>query len=472
MALGGGGASYLTGFETLFLNPANLYIQEKNYKLQISLLKGGAYFDSPLPIRDNNNRFNRFRMSLYPYENTNPNRILNDTDRERIEDRNFPGERQQISAQQSKTDLYWFGLKWNLRDRSYAVALRTRTSSFYELGRGYFSDEPTLQGDRLEINRSFRHRYQSLHELSFGYAESFTFLNGQNPRISEFIIGIAPKIVLAGSYLDTNFNNRYSIGEAEGVWQRRSGFSQLSSGYFSGGIDGPYQPQTGTSLKELFRPAGYGAALDIGITYLITFGSDLSVLRFENLPTEKSLRFSFSVNDLGAVYYSDSPRHDSSIDIEEQTPDTGELTELYFQGAPGEHLFFLNQFEESPFSDVNRSITDGFETLLPTTLNLGALFQIDRLKLMGDISYGIAKTAYAANFPIAYFGIEIRPLPYVPLRAGTRLAPRLPGYYSFGGGIETTYFDITAAIQLRGSRIGPTTEILGASLVGMKFYLQ
>lgn len=472
MALGGGGASYLTGFETLFLNPANLYIQEKNYKLQISLLKGGAYFDSSLPIRDNNNRFSRFRTSLFPYVNANPNRLINDADRERIKDRNFPGERQQVSTFQTKTDLYWFGLKWNRRDRSYAIALRTRTSSFYELGRGYFSDEPTVRGDRLEVNRSFRHQYQSLHELSAGYAESFTFLNGQNPRLSEFIIGIAPKIVLAGSYLDTKFNNRYSIGETEGLWQRNSGFSQLSSGYFSGGIDGPFQPRPGTTLNDLFRPAGFGAGLDIGITYLITFGSDLSVLRREDMPTEKSLRFSFSINDLGAVYYSKDPRQDSAPDIEEQTPDTGELTDLYFQGAPGEHLFFLDQFEESPFQDINRSITNGFETLLPTTLNLGALFQIDRLKLMGDISYGVAKTEFAANFPIAYVGLEIRPLPFVPIRAGTRLSPRLPGYYSFGGGIETTYFDITAALQLRGSRIGPTTEILGASLVGFKFYLQ
>lgn len=472
MALGGGGASYLTGFESLFLNPANLYIREKNYKLQISLLKGGAYFDSALPIRNNGDRFSRFRSTLLPYNSIQQNRLLNGPDRERLVDRNFAGARQQITAMQSLTDLYWFGLKWNLEDRSYALALRTRSISFYELGRGYFTEEPTERGARMQVNRSFRHQFQSLHELSFGYAESFTFLNGQNPRLAEFIIGIAPKLVMGGSYLDVKYGDRYSIGEADGLWQRETSFSQVSSGYFSGGSGGPFSTPAGGSLNDIFRPSAFGAGLDIGITYLITFGSDLSMLRREDVPTEKSLRFSFSITDLGAIYHYRSPRKESAPDREEQTSDTGELSGVTFGGAPGEHLSFLNQFQGTPLESVNSSKNDGFATSLPATLNLGALFQVDRLKLMGDISYSIAKTAFAANFPIAYLGLEIRPLPFIPIRAGTRLAPRMPGYYSFGGGVETTYFDITAAIQLRSSSIGPTTEILGASLVGIKFYLQ
>ena len=354
---------------------------------------------------------------------------------------------------------------------SYAMALRTRSISFYELGRGLFSADPTERRDELQVNRSFRHQYQTFHELSFGYAESFTFLNGQNPRLAQFIIGIAPKIMLAGSYLDVRYKDRYSIGESEALWQRETSFSQHSSGYFSGSSGDPFATGRGGNLGDLLRPSGIGAGLDIGITYLITFGSDLSLLRREDVPTEKSLRFSFSITDLGAVYHYRNPRKDTAPDLQEQTTDTGQLSQLYFQGAPGEHLFFLNQFSDAPFENVNRTTCDGFATSLPSTLNLGALFQIDRLKLMGDISYSIAKTAFAANFPIAYVGLEIRPLPFMPIRAGTRLGPRMNGYYSFGGGFESTYFDITAAIQLRGSNIGPTTEILGASLVGIKFYL-
>ena len=48
MGLGGGGTSYVTDYEALFINPANLQIREKNYGVQFSLGESGAYFDTPL----------------------------------------------------------------------------------------------------------------------------------------------------------------------------------------------------------------------------------------------------------------------------------------------------------------------------------------------------------------------------------------------------------------------------------------
>ncbi len=475
MALGGGGTAYLTGFEALFVNPANLYIQEKNYNLQISLLQGGAYFDSAVPIQNNNDRFSRFRTSLLPYNDLNENRLITDGDRNSILDRNYPGERA-VSYLHSKTDLYWLGMKWNRADRSYALALRTRTMSSYEIGRGYFSADPVERNGEMVIDRSFRHQYQVLNELSFGYAESFTFLNGLITRLSEFIVGIAPKVVLAGPHLDSEYFNVYTaVGEADG-WQREARFNQLGSGFFS--ASGAQELLSGTasplesSFSDLFNPSGVGIGLDIGITYLITFGSDLSVLRRQDVPTEKSLRFSFSINDLGALHHFRNPRMLSMPEIDESTVPEEELSELYFQGAPNEHQFFLNQFSDSPYNMVDSVVDGSYETLLPTTINAGALFQISRLKMMGDISYNIARSRFSPNLPVTYLGVELRPLTFLPLRAGTRLAPGLQGYYSFGGAIETTYFDLTAAVQLKSRNIGPTTEILGASLVGIKFYLQ
>jgi hypothetical protein len=476
MALGGGGTAYLTGFEALFVNPANLYIQEKNYKLQISLLQGGAYFDTAIPIQNNNERFSRFRTSMLPYNQFDENRLISDGDRTSILERNYAGERA-VSYLQSQTDLYWLGMKWNRTDRSYALALRTRTMSSYEIGRGYFSGDPVERNGDLVIDRSFRHQYQVLNELSFGYAESFTYLNGLIPRLSEFIVGIAPKIVLAGPHLDTEYFNVYTAGSDPGSWQREARFNQLGSGFFSEAgaqdlLPEATSPFDRASFSDLFNPSGVGIGLDIGITYLITFGSDLSVLRREDMPTEKSLRFSFSINDLGAVHHFRDSRTLTMPEIDEVSVPDEELSELYFQGAPNEHLFFLNQFSDSPFNRVDRVTEGAYETLLPTTINAGALFQINRLKMMGDISYNISQSRFSPNLPVTYLGIEIRPLSFLPLRAGTRLAPGLPGYYSFGGAIETTYFDLTAAVQLKSRNIGPTTEILGASLVGIKFYLQ
>jgi hypothetical protein len=475
MALGGGGAAYLTGYEALFVNPANLLIQEKNYSLQIALFQGGAYFDSQIPIPNTRSRFSRYTNSLQPYTDLSDNRFIENSGRDDILDRNYPGERL-FSHLQSQTDFYWFGIKWTGNERSYAMALRSRISSQYEIGRGYYSQTPIEINNELQFDQSFYHNYQTLHELSFGYAESFTFLNGLIPRLSEFIVGIAPKVVIAGPYLDAEYLNRYRSGDNGVQWTRQSEYTQRGSGYFSDPVFNPLQnpglsdaPEA--SLSNLLDPSGIGFGLDLGITYLITFGSDLSVLRREDMPTEKSLRISFSITDLGAIYHFQDAVELTAPFLEEDTETPGTLSDLYFQGAPNEHISFLNQFSESPFDRVNRVASGSFESLLPTALHAGALFQVNRLKIMGDISYTLTKTRFSANTPVAHLGVELRPLSFLPIRAGTRFAPNLPGYYSFGGGIETTYFDISAGVQLKSRSIGPTTEILGASLVGIKFYI-
>lgn len=477
VALGGGGTAYLTGYESLFVNPANLHIREKNYRLQIALFQGGASFDTAVPFPNPVNRFSHFGDSMLPYTGNGSDR--NFTDELAFDEfmsRNLPGNRR-FTQQQTKTDFYWFGMKWYGADRSYGLALRSRTLSRHETGRGFYTAQPVeTRDDELLIERSFHHNYQTLHELSFGYAESFTFLNGLMPRLSEFIIGIAPKIVVAGSSLESDYTNHYRSADGGQTWNREFGYSERSSGIFNGSDIGisPSEAATLTpsaTLTDILSPTGVGFGLDIGLTYLITFGSDLSVLRREDMPTEKSLRFSLSVNDLGAVFYYGEPRSLSSPIMQEESERPSQTTNLYYQGAPGEHIFFLQQMDDSPFELVDQLSEDRFESLLPTSINAGALFQINRVKMMGDFSYQLSRTRFASNYPVGYFGIELRPLSFLPLRAGTRLAPNQSGYYSFGAGIETSRFDISGGIQLRTRTAGPTTEILGASMVGAKFYL-
>jgi len=91
--------------------------------------------------------------------------------------------------------------------------------------------------------------------------------------------------------------------------------------------------------------------------------------------------------------------------------------------------------------------------------------------LMGDLSYSIARSAFNNAGLISYFGMEIRPVRSIPLRTGTRIGGGLPGYFSFGTGFETNRFDLNAAVQVKTRNSGPTSEIVAASLLGIKFYL-
>ena len=474
MALGGGGAAYLTGYEALFVNPANLHIQEKNYSLQISLMQSGIYNEYLLPETDLSARSQHFRSAFLPYKSPNSDFEMIEADRSSILNRNFPGTRR-VAPFQSMTDLHWFGLKWQGEERSYALSLRSRVFSKYELGRGYFSSTAVERSDNLYVDRSFRHRYQSLHELSFGFAESFEFLNGLTPQLSEFIVGIAPKIVVAGSHLDARYNNVYEYSEGSDSWNRTAQFNQQSTGSFTENrpdlnsesaisfIDG--------SFSDLMKPAGIGFGLDVGVTYLITFGGDLSLLQREAATTQKSLRISFSITDLGAIYHFEEPHEMSSSSIDEELTELPGVSGIRFSGAPNEHWFFLDEQDDSPFALASDQSDDTFYTTLPTSIQAGALFQINRVKLMGDVRLPVINHEFASKAPVIYLGTELKPLHFLPVRLGTRIAPHLPGYYSLGIGFESKYFELNTALKVKSSQIGPTNEIVGASMAGIKIYL-
>lgn len=475
MGLGGGGTSYITDYESIFTNPANLHIRERNYKLQITLLESGIYFDSPLSVRNAADRISLFEQTQRtPQEQSF--RFIND-DREQLLNRYYS--RNQTDRQfKSATTINWLGLKWYGEKRSYGLGLRTRQSSRYIIGRGHYDLTPVEEGDMEVIDRSLLHQFQTLHELSFGYSESFTFLSGLFPRTSEFIIGIAPKLVAAGPHFSTNYQSRFSRMDAGSDWAREQSYSTESTGIFSRyakqqAIGGNPIPQFGSiqNVDQILEPSGVGFGVDLGVTYLFTFGGDLSLIRRGEEPTEKSLRISASITDLGLVYYFDDPYRAKTPGSEAEFADPVVVSDTYYAGALLQDYSFLQNGGVHPLETVTSEDQGNYQSILPASLQTGVLFQINRIKMMGDFRLGLTENAFHSTKLTTYIGTEIRPLPFLPLRAGTRLATDLPGYYSFGAGLETTYFDLNAAVQFRSTASGPTLEPVAASAVALKFYI-
>ena len=477
MGLGGGGTSYVTDYEALFTNPANLQLREKNYSLQITLGESGAYFDSPLRIRDGQDRIELFANTLRTPKSGEY--TFSGNERELLLNRYYNNGRG-FRQMQSGSVVNWLGIKWFGEEKSYAFAVRTRQSSRYSVGRGFYDSEPVEQGDFELINRSLTHRYQTLHEISFGYSESFSFLSGLFPRISKFIIGLAPKVVVAGPGFSTQYTNNYTRSQATDPWTREASYSFKSSGIFteyaeqlSSGADPAEELGQISGLNDLMSPTGIGAAIDLGITYLFTFGDDLSLIRRGEEPTEKSLRLSFSITDLGMLHTFENPLTAERDTQVSENPAPGPLSDQYYAGALLQDFSFLETDSNGahPLQNLSSIDRESNETLLPTSLQTGILFQINRIKLMGDFRLGLTDNAFHSTKLTTYIGTEIRPLPFLPLRAGTRLATDLPGYYSFGAGLETSYFDINAAVQFRSTAAGPTLEPVAASAVAVKFYI-
>lgn len=477
MGLGGGGTSYITDYEALFINPANLQLREKNYGLQVALGESGAYFDSPLSVRNGRDRVRLFGETLQTPHNGAY--TFTGDERQLLLDRYYNSNRE-FRQLQSGSVVNWLGIKWFNEDRSYAFAVRTRQGNRYSVGRGYYDELPVDSGGIERINRSLSHRQQTLHEISFGYSESFTFLSGLFPRISKFIIGVAPKVVVSGPGFSTNYTNHYSREEAADPWVRESSYSFESSGIYSSYAT---QLQSGgrpfdelgqiDRMSDVMKPTGIGAAIDLGITYLFTFGDDLSLIRWGEEPTEKSLRLSISVTDLGMIHTFDEPFRSESKTNEPEFDDPGPLSEQYFTGALLQDFTFLGSGNNQlhPLQMNQNPDRDSYQSLLPTSIQTGILFQINRIKMMGDVRLGLTDNAFHSTKLTSYVGTEIRPFSFLPLRAGTRIATDLPGYYSFGAGIETTYFDVNAAVQFRSTSAGPTLEPVAASAVAVKFYI-
>lgn len=474
MGLGGGGTSYVNDYEALFINPANLQLREKNYRVQFSFAESGAYIDTPFPITDGRKRFDTYTNLL---QTPSGNEFfLNNDDRESMLSRHYSNGR--TSRQFSSTStINWLGVKWFSEERSYAIAARTRQGSRYTVGRGFYENFISETNSGEQINRSLSHDYQTLHELSFGYSESFSFLSGLFPRISSFIIGIAPKVVVSGASFSTRYSDTYSR-EGDESWTNDAFYSFESTGAFTAPAERlltgnePFANQGAVNrLSELSSPTGIGGAIDLGITYIFTFGDDLSLIRRGEEPTEKSLRLSLSVTDLGVIHYFDSPFRAEWKEVDSRIQEPGQLSDTYFSGALLQDFQFLQVDGRHPLQSTHSQNRDNYNSLLPTSLQSGILFQINRIKVMGDFQLGLTENAFQSRKFISYIGTEIRILPFLPLRAGTRLATDLPGYYSFGAGIETRYFDLNAAVQFRSTSAGPTLEPVAASVAALKFYI-
>lgn len=475
MGLGGGGTSYVTGYDALFINPANLQLREKNYRIQFSAGESGFYLDTPLGIRNSRDRIQTFEDQLQTPQNGMYQ--LTDDDRESLLNRNYSNGRLNQHFMSAAT-INWLGVKWFRDERSYAFAIRTRQSNQYRVGRGYYDSSAIETSAGEQVERSLFHSFQTLHEISFGYSESFGFLSGLFPRVSRFNIGIAPKLILSGPTFTTNYTETYTREDANDPWVSETSYSYESTGVFSdyakrmhSGND-PFGPAIGIDdLSDLINPSGIGAAIDFGITYLFTFGDDMSLIRRGDEPTEKSLRLSISVTDLGLLYNFDDPFR---AEMEKSDPtfrDPGPISDSYFAGALLQDFQFLNQHGSHPLRQTSSPDRGGYQTLLPASVQTGILFQMNRIKMMGDFQLGLIENSFLSNKLISYIGAEVRPLSFLPVRAGTRLATDLPGYYSFGAGFETRYFDLNAAVQFRSTASGLTFEPVAASAVALKIYI-
>ncbi len=478
MAMGGGGSTYITDYNSNFYNPANLFIKDKPTTVGIGFLTSGAYFNPILSDYEIKTRHEDFLKYLNPYvENEFIMPVMEDAG---FMDFNYPRKRLS-SIHQVRLESTLFGIYWKRENNAMSLAMRTRTASNFEIGRHWFSNMPVKVNETDYVNRSLKQSFQTLHEISFGYAETLSLLNDLNPRLQNIIIGIAPKLVLAGPFMNAKWDNEYTKNENEdNVYRIQSfeydavgSFSKATIDYLNGNnLQNVINNNFSTIENYLFDIHGIGAGVDVGLTYLLTFGDDFSVLDGKRKETNSSLRISLSVTDLGLVSYSDKGiSYEAASDTSSSPVFNTRADQELFVGSQGQYLSFIDKYGESnPFMD-NEYKNESFSVLLPTALHAGIMLEFSRFKLAGDVNYGLNDTAFNINKLITSLGVEIRPLKFLPLRGGIQMATKIPGYLSFGTGLETKHFELSLATQLSITTNGDITPLTGFTVAALQFHL-
>lgn len=475
-ALGGGGTTYLTGFEATYWNPANLAINDRLGQIHFGVGQTGVLYDPVLSTEAPSDQFFNFTDSYFPY---NPGSTdITPARRNEILEKNYPRDNL-LSQHQTRADIILGGISWQRGDAAFSVAARGRFASRIEVGRGWYSNEFITSGELRFRDFTLKQQINQLLEVSLGYGQQFTFIDGLFSRLSELYVGIAPKAVLAGPSFNAEYDARY-IRSDERTDIYTSDFSYRSTGKYSR-MTSHYRansnPQSAIENNlsrtfDLLDNTGYGLGFDFGLTYLIPI--DLSIIEEDPDASviSQSIRFAFSANDIGIIYYNrrtlglSAPRDTTQIESEL-------AKESMFIGSGGQFLSYFDNTNalSNPFMEAENDNLNNYSALLPTSLNAGMLIDLSRIKVSGDLTLGLNNTAFTTTKLAIHLGLETRPLEQIPIRLGTRLASETPTYIGMGTGIETRHWDFNVGTQLILRSRTFTSELAGGAFAGIQLHL-
>lgn len=477
-ALGSGGTAYLTGVEATFWNPANLMIKDRSGRIHIGLGQTGILYEPVLSSDAADDQFFNFTDSFYPYK---PSAVaINNAQRQTILTQNYP-RNNLLSQHQTRADIILAGALWQRNDAAFSFAARARFASRIEVGRGWYSNEFISSNEQEVRNLTLDQQINQLLEFSVGYAREFTFLDGLMSRLSKLYVGIAPKIVLAGPSFNASYNARYIRSGNNNPEIYATDFFYRTTGQYSGmtnqylATSNPSQAINNNLNRKLkFDNTGFGVGFDFGLTYLIPLGDDLSFLDQTSKETtiSKSIRVSFSANDVGFVRYNENPLTLSAPKDTAQIASESPKNAMFI-GSGGQ---YLNYFDEAtaipnPITSANQQNSNSFSGLLPTSLNAGMLVDLSRVKFTGDFTLGLNNTAFTSTKLAFHVGVEARPHKLIPVRLGTRIASGLPTRLGMGTGIETRHWDLTLGTQIILRSRTFTSEFVGGAFAGIQLHL-
>jgi hypothetical protein len=179
-------------------------------------------------------------------------------------------------------------------------------------------------------------------------------------------------------------------------------------------------------MSSLFQdPSGYGTGFDLGITGGV----------------KDFFRFGASLTDIGSIRW--------SRDVEELRVDS--------LATPVSPQTFQSFRRLSELGAATTHKGNAYSTKLPGVFRLGIAFQLDK---MSDAASFPGELLFAADYQSALdgalplsdnsrlsFGIEYKPVSWLPIRTGFSYTGNSSTHLAFGFGISSRYFDLDLATE-------------------------
>lgn len=450
LGMGGIGVTTATGTAAVRHNPANLMLFERPQRWNIVLGQlGYSFTDGMQP--ENITELHRY---LRPVDINMPREAFpyNQSRQELLENRFAPTERSHLSTQ--KIDAMLFGLSYTGRDIGFAITHFIRGDNSYEVGRGWYSEDP-IQIDNLHVrDRLFTQRYNLRHEIGLAMASEYDLISGWLSDLSKIYIGINAKVILPLTYANTSLQSMYATSADADVTTHVGSYSSLTAGNLS-----QTYSSSGTTLNNpanLLDISGFGGGFDLGITYIIGFGGDVSLTSRNRVTTRNSIRLSASLTDIGFISYSKNLRQVSTPSqtrvinnaLIDSLPNENE-----FSGNPADiYHFVTSETEANLMNSAADEAIESFRMLLPARVNAGGAIQLNRLIIGAELQHPLQTLTDQIENTSLHVGGELRILRTLPLRAGMQLEKGQSVRYHAGTGLDfrTLTFNVALVAQSTG----------------------
>ncbi len=447
--MGGTGTSISSGIEAAFINPANLMIRDHRQGFLIHL--GHLSYQNTDVVTDLD-RIRSYTDAMKPF-------LMWDATQTYPIQSDLNGH--------SSFDHLIAGFSYTSPGFGISLGWRVRGENTWSAGNGWTMSEFT---GGVPINDRALSQKLSVHqEIALGFAWEYDLISGWLTDLSKLFVGVNPKVILPGMYVDQSLTSTYSRTES-GTVTHIGSYDLLSAGRM-----GSYATYGGVgqllSQADLMTPTGFGGGLDMGITYIIGLGNEQSLGIRRKDQTRNSIRFSAAITDLGFVSYSKDPVRRGADTLFTMNPTMSDVRSDGFVGSPGHFEAILTD------ADTERAIRDrsvagqagAINLALPTMLRGGAALQLNRFLVTGDIHIPLSTHPYYGDTRSIHIGTEVKLLRMLPLRGGISLNENLTTVYSAGFGLDFRNIDVSIASQFQvGSRTPGAFEPMGMSVAAMQ----